>query len=78
MGTWKLVNKPHDVIPIANKFIFTKKHNRDGKILKYKARLVAKGYAQCPGYNYVDTHSLVIRLETIRAILAVALTCRLL
>ena len=46
MGTWKLVDKPHNAIPIANKFIFTKKRDKDGNLLKYKARLVAKGYAQ--------------------------------
>jgi hypothetical protein len=72
MGTWKLIDKPCDVVPIANKFVFTKKRNKDGKILKYKARLVAKGFVQCPGFDYVNTHSPVIRLETIRAILVIA------
>ena len=46
MGTWRLVDKPHDTIPIANKFIFTKKRDNKGNTLKYKAQLVAKGYAQ--------------------------------
>ena len=46
MGTWRLIDKPPDAIPIANKFIFTKKRDNEGNILKYKARLVAKGYAQ--------------------------------
>ena len=72
MGTWKLVDKPRNIIPISNKFVFTKKRDKDGNLLKYKARLVAKGYAQRPGYDYVDTHSPVVRLETIRAILAIA------
>jgi len=72
MGTWKLVDKPHGAIPIANKFVFAKKRDKDGIITKYKARLVAKGYAQRPGYDYVDTHSPIVRLETIRAILALA------
>jgi len=77
MGTWKLVDKPHDAIPITNKFVIAKKRDKDGIIMKYKARLVAKGYAQWPGYDYVDTHSPVVRLETIRAILALAPTCKL-
>ncbi len=77
MGTWKLINKPHDTIPISNKFVFTKKRDQNGNILKYKARLVAKGYAQRPGFDFVDTHSPVVRLEMIRAILAIAPSRRL-
>jgi len=63
MGTWKLVEKPPDVIPITNKWVFTKKQDKMGQIIKYKARLVAKGCAQRPGHDYVETHSPVIRLE---------------
>ena len=70
MGTWELVDKPPDSVPIANKWVLTKKFNKDGKLVKYKARLVAKGFAQRPGQDYNETFSPVVRLETIRAILA--------
>jgi len=69
-GTWKLVDCPQDAIPIPNKWVFLKKYNKQGKITKYKARLVVKGCAQRPGFDYTDTFSPVVRLETIRAILA--------
>ena len=69
-GTWKLVEKPPNAIPIANKWTFIRKRNKAGEIVKYKARLVAKGCAQRPGYDYVETFSPVIRMDTIRAILA--------
>ncbi len=65
MGTWRLVEKPQGAVPIANKWVFTKKRNKEGQLTKYKARLVAKGCAQQPGYDYVETHSPVVQLETI-------------
>jgi len=77
MGTWKLVNKPASAIPIANKWVFAKKQNKEGILTKYKARLVAKGCAQRPGHDYIEMHSPVVRLETIRAILAIAPTRKL-
>ena len=65
MRTWKLIDKPHNAIPITNKFVFAKKHDKDGNIIKYKVRLVAKGCTQQLGYNYVDTYSPMVRLEMI-------------
>jgi hypothetical protein len=37
MGTWQLIDKPPGIVPIANKFVFAKKHDKDGNITKYKA-----------------------------------------
>ena len=71
-GTWELVDKPKDAVPLNNKWVFVRKRNREGIVQKYKARLVAKGYAECLGHDYNETHSPVIRLETIQAILAIA------
>ena len=70
MVTWELVDKPTDAVPIANKWVLIKKYNKQGELVKYKARLVAKGFAQRPGQDYNETFSPVVRLETIRAILA--------
>ena len=39
-GTWKLVEKPPDAIPIANKWVFIKKRDKEGKVIRYRARLV--------------------------------------
>jgi len=70
MGTWKLVKKPINIIPIANKWLFMKKTNNIGQIVKYKARLVIKGCTQRPGFDYNETYSPVVHMEMIRAILA--------
>src|SRR5216683_7555744 len=72
MGTWRLVDKPPNAIPIANKWVFAKKRNKQGRLTKYKAQLIAKGYAQRPGYDYVKTHSPIVHLETICLILVIA------
>ena len=40
--TWELVEKPPDAIPIANKWVFIKKHDKQGKVIRYRARLMAK------------------------------------
>jgi Reverse transcriptase (RNA-dependent DNA polymerase) len=77
-GTWKLIDPPENAIPLTNKWVFVKKKNKEGKVIKYKARLVAKGCAQRPGYDYLETHSPVVRFETIRAILAIATQDKLL
>jgi reverse transcriptase-like protein len=71
MGTWRLADKPKDAIPIANKWIFVRKSDKSGEIVKYKVRLVAKGCTQRPRYNYVETFSPVVRMDTIRAILEI-------
>jgi len=46
MGTWRLIDKPASIIPIANKFVFAKKRDKEGRLLKYKARLITKGCTQ--------------------------------
>jgi hypothetical protein len=71
-GTWRLVETPEDAIPLTNKWVFAKKYRRGGELLKYKGRLVVKGCAQRPGFDYVETFSPVVRLETLRVILSLS------
>jgi len=71
MGIWRLVKKPLDTIPIANKWLFVKKTNNLGQIKKYKAWLVIKGCSQHPRFDFNETYSPVVQIETVRAILAI-------
>ena len=68
--TWELVEKLPDAIPIANKWVFIKKCDKEGKVIRYGARLMAKGCVQHPGYDYMETFSPVVRMDTLHAILA--------
>jgi hypothetical protein len=70
MGTWVIVKKPLDAIPITNKWLFIRKTNNIRQIDKYKARLVIKGCSQQPSFDYNETYSSVVRLEMVRTILS--------
>ena len=62
---------------IGCKWIFKKKYHPDGSIDKYKARLVAKCFTNKPNIGYFDTFALATRISSIRVLLALAATHKL-
>ena len=69
---WDLVVPLDGIKPIANKWVFKRKTDMDGKMTVYKARLVAKGFKQILGVDYDETFSPVAMFKSIRILLAIA------
>ena len=76
MGTWELVKSPKDRTPVKNKWVLKRKYDKDGVLIKHKVRLVAKGFSQVPGMDYNETFAPVVRMETIRVLIAEAVRRR--
>jgi len=67
-----LTDLPKSKQIIGVKWVYKTKCNAEGKVEKHKARLVVKGYKQKHGIDYEETFVPVARMETVRAILAIA------
>src|SRR5579859_6948889 len=70
--TWDLVPRPRDRQIVTNKFAFRHKKDERARIVRLKARLVARGFSQIYGIDYLDTYAPVVKLASIRILLAIA------
>jgi hypothetical protein len=71
-NTWELVDCQHGKDIIGVKWAYKTKLHPDGLIQKHRARLFVKGYSQQPGVDYIETFDPVARVDTIRALIALA------
>jgi hypothetical protein len=72
--TWHLVPPQKGTNVIDCKWVFKVKQKADGSLDRYKARLVVKGFKQQYSIDYEETFSPVVKSETIRVILSLAIT----
>ena len=69
---WELVDLPKNRKPVGSKWVFKTKTDADGHIERYEARLVAQGFSQKFGTDYDETFSPVVRLESVRTLIAMS------
>ncbi|KAK6586058.1 hypothetical protein PZA11_001115 [Diplocarpon coronariae] len=74
-GTWEVEhNPPANAKLVGTRWVFDIKRDESGKVVKRKARLVAQGFSQRPGIDFDDTYSPVVRYDSLRFIILIALT----
>ena len=74
---WELTMLPPGKKAVGCKWVYKVKTTGDGTIERYKARLVARGFDQRFGSDYDETFCPVVRLESLRTLVALATQCGL-
>ncbi len=69
---WDLVELPVDRKEVGSKWVYKVMVDGDGQIERYKAWLVAQGFTQQRGDDYDGTFSPVVRMESLRTFIGLA------
>jgi len=69
-----MTNLPQGKKVIDYKCVYKVKHKSNGTIELYKAHLMVKAYNQQKGINYLNTFSLIAKLNTVRTLFAIVAT----
>ena len=71
--TWSYTFLPKRQKVIGYKWVFKVKYQANGSIERFKARLVAQIFFQVHGIDYTETFTPIIRRESLRIFLAIAI-----
>jgi Reverse transcriptase (RNA-dependent DNA polymerase)/Pol polyprotein, beta-barrel domain/Integrase core domain len=72
LGTWQIVPRPKNARPITARWVYKLKLGSDNQPVRYKARLVARGFQQTHGVDYDETFAPVVKLKSLKLVLALA------
>uniref|UniRef100_A0A8R7PCN8 Reverse transcriptase Ty1/copia-type domain-containing protein n=1 Tax=Triticum urartu TaxID=4572 RepID=A0A8R7PCN8_TRIUA len=70
--TWCLLSRPAGANIVIGKWIFRHKFHPDGTLARYKVRWVFRGFTQQADVDYAETFSPVVKPDTIRTVLSIA------
>jgi hypothetical protein len=73
-NTWSVIRRDTSINVIDTKWVFTRKRDENGVVKRFKARVVAKGYNQQYGVDYKETFAPVIKMKSLRLIIALSST----
>lgn len=74
--TWSLVDLSLGCKSIGCKWIFRVKYNSDGTVERFKNRLVAKEYSQWESLDFHETFSPIVKMVTVKSVIALAVIKR--
>ena len=73
-GTWSLVPRQNNVHVMRSMWIHRYKYDSEGNLVRHKSRLISNGRSQQPDIDCDETFSHVVKPETIRLVLDIALS----
>uniref|UniRef100_A0A5S6QBI6 Integrase catalytic domain-containing protein n=1 Tax=Trichuris muris TaxID=70415 RepID=A0A5S6QBI6_TRIMR len=71
-NSWFIVERPSDRQIVGSRLVLCNKFKSDGNLKHRKARLVAQDYTQQRGTDFKETFAPVVRLNSIRTLMALA------
>jgi Reverse transcriptase (RNA-dependent DNA polymerase) len=74
LDTWKVIRLPPRAYIIGCRVVFDLKFTPNSIVDRFKARLVAQGFSQRVGEDFTETFSPTIRAESLRLLLALAVS----
>jgi hypothetical protein len=72
VNTFTVVKAPRDANVIDGKWVLRRKHNGEGKVIRWKARYVIRGFKQQFGVDFTETFAPTIRPATLCTLLSLA------
>ena len=72
LGTWRIVKREPNMHVLGSRFLYKRKRDPTGAILKRKARFIAQGHKMRPELDYHETFASTVHLQSVRVVLWLA------